>query len=259
MRVSRFRFSHDAFYGLPEDKRIFWVQLAQIRNDLRALDGFCIPSLNIVRPTNGAKQHTEYEQWIALHQLTFAVRQLCGTLEEAHKVVQKRWHGTQLSREMDSSLSKEAKEALKAFNKYFNNGNNLVTMIRQNFAHHFDSKILEGRLCTCSGDELHEFIAGQSQGNTFYKFAEDLRYHAIVRAIGSKNLQEAVAKLYDEPRQFALHPFETFADDVLFKIANDLDPKIDEVNIGQPVDPGSLRPFLFFPEAAADSATDLDD
>ena len=254
MRVWHFTFSHEAFDRLPDDKRIFWVQLAQIRNDLRVIDGFCIPSLNVVRPRKTTNQYTDEEQWIALHQLTFAVRQLCGTLEQAHKVVQKRWYGTQLSKQMDSSLSEEAKDGLRTFNKYFNDGQNLVTTIRKNFAHHFDSEILRGSLCSCPPNELHEFIAGLSYGNIFYKFAEDLRYHAIVRAIGGKNIKEAVAKLYDEPRQSALRPFEAFADDVLFKIAKELDLKIKRATIPKPPDPKSLKPFLLFPEEESDSA-----
>jgi len=258
VKIWRFTFSHDAFYRLPDEKRIFWLQLAQIRNDLRAIDGICIPLLNVVRPGNGAERFSDGEQWIALHQLIFAVRQLCGTLKEAHTVIHKQWHGTLLSKQMDSSLNKEAKDGLKAFNKYFNNSDNLVTTIRKNFAHHFDSEILKGRLCNCPPDELHEFIVGQTCGNTFYKFAEDLRQHAIVRAIGASNIREAAAKLYDEPRQCALRPFETFADDVLFKIAEDLDLNIKEANIPEPLDPRSLRPFLLFPEAEAQSATDLE-
>src|SRR5439155_23703392 len=159
-----------------------------------------------------------------------------------------RWHGTQLSKEMDSSLSEEAKNALKAFNKYFDDSHNLVTTIRQKFAHHFDSEILKGRLCKCSGDELHEFVTGKSYGNTFYKFAEDVRYNAIVRAIGGKNIREVVAKLYDEPRQLALHPLATFADEVLLKIAKELGMKIKEADVAEPPDYKTLRPFLLFPE-----------
>lgn len=258
MKVWRFTFSHHAFYQLPEEKRIFWLQLAQIRNDLRAIDGICIPLLNVVRPGKGAERYSDAEQSIALQQLIFAVRQLCGTLKEAHTVVQNQWYGTQLSKQMDSSLSKEAKEGLKAFKKYFSDSDNLVTTIRKNFAHHFDSAILKGRLCSCPPDELHEFIVGQTYGNTFYKFAEDLRQHAIVRVIGSSNARDAAAKLYDEPRQSALRPFETFADEVLFTIAKELDLKIKEANITEPPDPRSLRPFLLFPEAEAQSAMDLE-
>ncbi len=256
MKLWRFTFSHHAFYRLPEEKRIFWLQLAQIRNDLRAIDGICIPLLNVVSPRRGANRYSQTEQWIALHQLTFAIRQLCGTLKEAHTVVHKQWHGTPLSKQIDSSLSQEAKEGLKTFNKYFSNSENLVTTIRQNFAHHFDSEILKGRLCSCAPNELHEFIIGETYGNTFYKFAEDLRHNAIVRAIGGKNIQEAIAKLYDEPRQSALLPFETFADDVLFKIASELDLKREEVLVESPSDPKTLRPFLLFPEVEPDLAAD---
>jgi len=148
MKIWRFTFSHSAFYRLPDEKRIFWVQLAQIRNDLRAIDGICIPLLNVVSARRAAAEYSETEQCIALHQLIFAIRQLCGTLEEAHKVIDKQWHGTRLSKEMSPSLSQKAKGGLKAFNKYFSS-QNLVTSIRQNFAHHFDSEILKGRLCTC--------------------------------------------------------------------------------------------------------------
>jgi hypothetical protein len=75
-----------------------------------------------------------------------------------------------------------------------------------------------------------------------------VRYNTIVRAIGGKNIQEAVVKLYDEPRQLALHPFETFADEVLLKIAEELDLKSKEVDVAEPPDHKSLRPFLLFPE-----------
>jgi hypothetical protein len=114
VKIWRFTFSHDAFYRLPDEKRIFWLQLAQIRNDLRAIDGICIPLLNVVRPGNGAERYSDAEQWIALHQLTFAIRQLCGTLREAYTVIHKQWHGTPLSKQMHSSLSEEAREGLKA-------------------------------------------------------------------------------------------------------------------------------------------------
>jgi hypothetical protein len=262
MKIWRFTFSHDAFYRLPEKKRVFWLQLAQIRNDLRAIDGICIVALNVVRPHNGADEYSEDERRIALHQLIFAVRQLCGTLEEAHKVIHRQWHGTQLSKQMESSLSEEAKNALKAFNKYFNNSANLVTTIRQNFAHHFDSEILKRRLCNCPPDQLREFIAGRISGNTFYKFAEELRYIAIIHAIEGGDMEKAVSRgaitrLYDEPQQKALLPFERFADAVLFKIAEELDLKREDANTREPADPKSLRPFLWFPEPESDFGADM--
>ena len=85
MRFWRFVFSHDAFYQLPEKKRILWIQLAQIRNDLRTIDGICIPSLNVVRPGKAEKQYSEHERWIALHQLTFAVANFAGLLKRRTK------------------------------------------------------------------------------------------------------------------------------------------------------------------------------
>jgi hypothetical protein len=256
MKVWRFTFSHDAFYQLPDEERIFWLQLAQIRNDLRAIDAICIPLLNVVSARRETKKYSEAEQWIALHQLTFAIRQLCGTLEEAHKVISKKWHGTSLNKRLSPVLNQKAKDALKAFNKYFSS-QNLVTTIRQKFAHHFDSEILKGRLCSCPPGELHEFIAGQTYGNVFYKFAEDLRYHAIVRVTGETDLQNAVRRLYDEPRHAVMHPFEDFADDVLFKIAQGLDMKMEEVSVDSPIDPKMLQPFLLFPELEPGSVGDM--
>ena len=54
-----------------------------------------------------------------------------------------------------------------------------------------------------------------------------------------------------------LLPLETFADDVLFKIAKELDLKREDANIGEPADPKSLRPFLWFPERESDSGADM--
>ena len=241
MKLWRITFSHDAFYKLPEDTRIFWLQLAQIRNDLRTIDGICIISINAVQ------QKTGVEQSVGLHQLIFGVRQLCGTLEEAHKMVQKKWHGTGLSKQMSAALSQKAKDGLKAFNKYFNS-QNLVTIVRQKFVHHFDSEMLKDRLCNCTPDELHEFVTGRCAGNIFYTFAETLRHQALIRAAGELDLQSAVRKLYDEPRNAVLDPFEAFADDILLKIAENLDLKTEEVTVESPVDPKTIRPFLFFPE-----------
>ena len=101
-------------------------------------------------------------------------------------------------------------------------------------------------VCNCSG--VHEFVTGKNRGNTFYKFAEDVRHNAIIRGIGGKNIQEAAAKLYDEPRRCALSPFETFADEVLRQIAEELDLKIEETHVAEPPDHKSLRPFLLFHE-----------
>src|SRR2546428_3305696 len=117
MKIWCFTFSHDTFYQLPDEKRIFWVQLAQIRNDLRAIDCICIPLLNVVSPRSDTIAYSEPERWVALHQLTYAIRQLCGTLEQAHNVIRKQCHGTGLSKEMSPSLSQKAKEGVKTFNK----------------------------------------------------------------------------------------------------------------------------------------------
>ena len=89
-----------------------------------------------------------------------------------------------------------------------------------------------------------------------------MRYIAIIRAIEGGDIEKAVSrgaitKLYDEPQQKALLPFETFADAVLFKIAEGLDLKREDANIGEPADPKSLRPFLWFPEPESDSGADM--
>jgi hypothetical protein len=55
----------------------------------------------------------------------------------------------------------------------------------------------------------------------------------------------------------ALQPFEAFADEVLFKIAEKLDLKISGADIAEPANPRNLRPFLWFPEADAESASGM--
>ena len=213
-------FLHSAFSKLPEAQQLFFIRVCLISDDLRHLHHLMLQANVAINATKGT------EQLMALDQLIFALRIYYGTLNEAWEVVRTGWHGTQLARHLHSSLSLDAKKAFENLSRYFSH-ENLTTKIRNNFAFHFSDKPIKKALKQYPADAKDDFISGEDSANTYYKFAEQVRRHALVLETGDVDLADAdkvngaVRKIYDEGLA-RFDDFTAFFDDVMVTIAKQL-------------------------------------
>jgi hypothetical protein len=221
MTLHHFTFSADDFAALPQKERIFFIRLAQARNDIRHIHHLTIAAVQAV------SAHRGLEQKIALHQLLFCVREQYAALYETWIIIKKDWCSPDgLHRTHSGKISTKAKAALAALEKYFG-GRNLVKTVRDKVSSHYDPEVVAAAV-----EKTHQeqyFVASESRRNIFYLAAEDLRNFAILCLVDTSLLQghvmdkrkvgAAVRTLYDD----ALHIFDLladFSDSALLSLAN---------------------------------------
>jgi len=164
LQLYRIKFHKDQFLKLPEEDQVFFIQLAQVADDLRHVFHLCIAAVN------GTKSQSADERKLALHHLLFGVRSVYSILNEGWKVITERWRENALGKRLHPQLSDNAKEALQFLGRYFANPN-LARTIRDNFGYHYLSEHLREPLLHLP-DKAAEIITGKHSGNVFYTLAE---------------------------------------------------------------------------------------
>jgi hypothetical protein len=186
-----------------------------------------------------------------LHQLLFAVRSLCGTLNEAWVLIKTDWDDTGLGKQLSPQLSATVRESLKFLRRYFGNSS-LLTKLRNEFAFHYFSSNLPRVIDRVEETHEHEFITGKLSGNTFYGFAEKLLNFAMVDVTGDTDVLPAVRRLYDEPSRAYSH-FIRFSDAVLFEIAKRFRVQTESFETTMVIDPRDVPSVIFIDENKSSS------
>jgi len=243
--LKRRMFFHSVLKALPKAEQSFFVRLAHVRNDLRHITSLCQIGLQGVRSTRGL------ERDICLHQLLFAVRSLCGTLNEAWVLIKTDWDDTGLGKQLSPQLSATVRESLKFLRRYFGNSS-LLTKLRNEFAFHYFSSNLPRVIDRVEETHEHEFITGKLSGNTFYGFAEKLLNFAMVDVTGDTDVLPAVRRLYDEPSRAYSH-FIRFSDAVLFEIAKRFRVQTESFETTMVIDPRDVPSVIFIDENESSS------
>ncbi len=202
----------------------------------------------VIVANNGLKKSVGVERDIALHQYLFAVKLWCGTLNEAHDVVNSGWKGSGLAARLHENLAADAKNALSRFTKYFSRAN-LIRKIRREFAFHYDANAIAAELQNIRLDDGYEFFTSGRSGNIFYSSAEGFRNLAFLKAIGFADKSSAIGDLYDEINK--VHDqFMIFSHAVMVAIVKKSGVQWQEATATSVVDPGSVEPIIFVDEQA---------
>ncbi len=215
MNVKVFGFSKRDLLSLPENHRLFFVNLACIRNDLRNLNMQFIAATN--RISKGLK---EPELSVALHQFAHTTRLISGTLHEANVLIRKGWNKSGLSNTLHCHLSDKAKDALKTLKK-LEGRQSILWRIRNNFAFHYDPKIL-GDVISDLPMEHCDFIAGDDTGtglNVFYTFAAtfmNMALYGFASSDANSDIQEKL-KLVGDEFMSAIDAFTIFSNELIVK------------------------------------------
>jgi hypothetical protein len=240
MELVRVTIDSKKFRELDDSEQLFLVRLGQIHNDMRRVRQM------VVCAHNGVKTYTGIEHEIALHSLIFAVRLWCAVVNEAEDVIQTGWHGSQLSKKMHVDLNDAAKDALKAFQRYFAK-RNLVRTVRDKFASHYDRDCITSALKRVSGD--YTFVTSERSGNIFYNFSEAVRHASMLDEVGSLDPNTATNPLYRELGE--LHDwFMTFSHAIMVAITGKCGIAVETFNSEAVVNQGERLPTIFVDERA---------
>lgn len=125
--IHRHRLLRDGLLNVPQVERDFFFAAAHIANELNLLQKLAIWSLHV----HGDLAVMRAQSCQAL----MLLRLLVGKLNEAYKLVDSSYFGSQLSRDYNELLSEASAQAIKNIRRYFRNDTNLVHRIRLSLIH----------------------------------------------------------------------------------------------------------------------------
>ncbi len=231
MKLFKFRIPKERLDSIPENERIFFVQMGIFLNELSTLQKFAYYSSKDVANETVRKAQNS--------QALFIFRMLAGTALEAWNLIHKKFYGTGLSKEYDGSLTDVGKASLRKLKDYFSK-DNLIHTIRNNFAFHYSSDDVKKLIEETPKSEVFELYFSESHGNCFYHMSHVLVNSAMLKKTGSSDLQQAIDTLLSDINKTTDWLLDFFGEcmDVIAKKYLGLDyeeetipdpPKIDDV------------------------------
>ena len=213
---------------ISEMEQVFFIQLMQLLNELNILQKCVIVS------NNELESLTTIEKRGQISQAQFFIRTLAGKLNEGWKMINKNFVGTQLSREYKNLLSQKSKESLSELKVYFSAENNLVRLIRNKFAFHYDRNKIREEVKKIPQEALLEVYISEHRANCLYSLSDTIINWAILNSIDSSNPQRAMDRLIGEIALKVGRLFQEFCGDCVCIIAKKLGLNSTEVEIPEP-------------------------
>jgi len=228
MKLSKKNIPKSKLDTLDEIEHVFFIQLMHFLNELNVLQKCVIVS------SNKLESLTTIEKRGQISQAHFFIRTLAGKLYEGWKMIGKNFLKTQLSSEYENLLSQKGKESLSELIVYFKDKNNLVRLIRNKFAFHYDKEKIKEEIDKIPQEALLEVYISEDRANCLYSLSDTIISWAILNYIDSSNPQRAMDKLIGDIAIKVSGWFREFCGDCVCIIAKKLELNSTEVEIPQP-------------------------
>ena len=228
MKLSKINIPKSKLDNIHEIEQIFFIQLMQFLNELNILQKCTIVS------SNELASLTTIEKRGQISQAHFFIRILAGKLYEGWKMIGKNFLKTQLSSEYENLLSQKGKKSLSELIVYFKDENNLVRLIRNKFAFHYDKEKIKEEIDKIPQEELLEVYISEHRANCLYSLSDTIINWAILNSIDSSNPQRAMDRLIGEIALKVGRLFQEFCGDCICIIAKKLELSSTEIEIPEP-------------------------
>jgi len=213
---------------IPEIEQVFFIQLMQFINELNILQKCFIVS------NNELESLTAIEKRGQISQAQFFIRTAAGKLNEGWKMINKNFIDTQLSKEYENLLSQKGRKSLSQLKVYFSDENNLVRLIRNKFAFHYDKEKIKEEVKKISQEELLEVYISEYRVNCLYSLSDTIVNWSILNSIDSSNSQQAMDTLIGDIAIKVSGWFQEFCVDCVYIIAKKLGVNPTEITIPDP-------------------------
>ncbi len=160
--------------NLPPDEVTFLVLATDFANELSFLINAILASLPINEPK---------PNWLgAIHvsQELFYAELAAGKLYEAWQTIEKKYHGTALSKKYYGKLSPEGRKHYDRLKSYFSNPNNHIKILRNNHAFHSQSDDILPVIHDTPDEREMRIILGRSFTNTFFEFSSAIMHTSML-------------------------------------------------------------------------------
>ncbi len=228
MKLSKINIPKSKLDTIPEIEQVFFIQLMHFLSELNILQKCVIVS------SNKLASLTTIEKRGQISQAHFFIRILAGKLYEGWEMLRKDVLKTQLSREYENLFSQKGKESLSELIVYFNDENNLVRLIRNKFAFHYDKEKIKEEIDKIPQEELLEMYISENRVNYLYSISDTIVNWAILNSIDSSNSQRAMDILIGEIAIKVSGWFREFCGDCVRIIYEKLELDCTEVEISEP-------------------------
>ena len=208
MELTKISFKRKTFDIIPENERIFIVQLSLFVNEITMLHKLIVFSNNYKGSETAVKAQNV--------QSFFLIKLLAGKLYEGWQILQKNYFRSKLSKQYDDQLSLEGKESIEYIKTYFNK-QNLISLIRNKYSFHYDYEHIKEELSSIPEDEGLDLYLASEFGNSLYYMAHVVSSYALFNEVDSTDDRKALDKIFKDVLEMA-SKFLTFAEVVLGKI-----------------------------------------
>jgi len=209
LEITRIVFKKSSFDKIPENERVFMVQFLMFANEISMLQKF-IKFSNY--PQEGEPVLTSGQNT----QTFFLVKLFAGKLFEGYEIVRKNYFGNQLSKQYNSLLPDGSNRALDSLKKYFGR-ENLISLIRNNFAFHYNEDHVRKQLGAIPDDEELDLYLTSDHGNSLYSMAHIVSSYALFKEVNPSDDFQALDKIFEETLNVASN-FLNFADGIVPRI-----------------------------------------
>lgn len=192
MELLNLKLSKAELLAIPQEERIFFVQLTNFADEINILQKVIYYS--------SKQTDNEVIRRAQICQSLFFIRILAGKLFEGWEFLGSHFFGAKLSKEYEKALTGIGRNCLKKLKQYFDK-NNVINLIRNEFAFHYSSvssKKINQVILDADDSENFEIFLSESHGNCLYYLSHVLVNSAILRHTGSPTLEEAADKLLKE-------------------------------------------------------------
>ena len=182
--------------SISENERVFFVQIGSILNDLSMLQKLTVFSTN-KKTTNRVVRAAQNLQTLSL------IRIQSGKLHEGWNVLQENFVKKEFSRKYFTKLNPSEKRSYNKAKTYFEDRNNLISWIRNNFAFHYFTKprIIKKLFDKVSDSEIFEMFMSEFYGNCVFSMSETLINFEIRKYTGITDTNKAMGKLLRDVQQ----------------------------------------------------------
>jgi hypothetical protein len=206
MQIYRCAVPKKKLAALPDVERRFFLMIGHLANELTILNKLFFWACKYDED-KGPREQAGITQPMLIGKI------FVGKLYEGWNVLQKAYHGSKLSKEYDSLLTSEAKDALDSLKRYFSTNENLIDKVRNSFAFHYPTKPEKQQLIEKVFDETPEteqweVLLGEKYANTLYYTSEMVLGRTMLQDIDSdpnkamKRLMEETIKVFRLFRDF---------------------------------------------------------
>src|SRR3989338_3240953 len=208
MELAKISFNRKTFDMIPENERIFVVQLSLFANEITMLHKLIVFSNNYKGGETGLTAQNV--------QSFFLIKLLAGKLYEGWRLLKNSYFKSKLSQQYDDQLSPEDKESIGYIKSYFKK-HNLISLIRNKYAFHYDARHIKAELSAIPEDEVLDLYLASDHGNSLYSMAHIISSYALLNEVDNSDNLKALDQIFKDVLGVA-GKFLTFSGVVLGKI-----------------------------------------